>query len=729
MDEARESSKSPGTATWGRRRTVAATVAIVGAAVGTTLFTAHSTAATTTSDWGQYQLDLQGSGDNTAETALTALNASSLRVSWVAQGGTASTTQPLAVGGVAYWGSWDGNLHATSISSGVSLWTRPLGFTTCSVCTPTLVGMASTPAFGAIGSTPVLWVADGGNDTVGAGQVAVYAINAADGTIIWRTNIVAVGTDTFAWSSVRDFNGSLYFSTSSLSDNPVIPGRIYQLNDATGAIQTSLSTGGGVWGTPTFDTATGDMYVPVGAGNGGGTNDFSSSLLELSAANLAVVAHWTIPTSQQVTDGDFGSVPTLFDATINGVTRHLVGLGNKNGIFYAWDRTNVAAGPLWERAVAIGGQDPQGGNGTISPAVWDGTTLYVAGGNTTINGTQCAGGVRALNPADGTSKWEFCTTTGHVLGALAAAPGVIVVPAGASILVLSMATGQQLFAYKNPSGALFWGAPSVGDGHVFAPGMDGTLTALAPNASAAGPSITLVPASQSAVTGVAQTVTAAVVDGSGSPLPGTTVTFTVVNGPNVGQSASAVTDAAGHAPFTVTSATAGMDSIQGSFVDSTGTTRTSNPVQVTFTTTTGGVVISNLTVYDTTRASMWSVQPNLQVGAVIYGDRAYTLTAAPSLVTGDTWIRDTNSSKTFTGNPVVTFSINQQADVFIGMDKRVVRPTWLDATWSDTGLTETATGGPVTYELFRKTYTAGTVALGPLGTTSTAVALYTIAVR
>jgi hypothetical protein len=241
------------------------------------------------------------------------------------------------------------------------------------------------------------------------------------------------------------------------------------------------------------------------------------------------------------------------------------------------------------------------------------------------------------------------------------------------------------------------------------------------------PSITLAPASQSAGTGVSQTVTATVLDGSGNPLTGTTVNFSVLTGPNAGQTAGAVTDGAGHAPFTVTSTTAGTDTIQASFVDSTATTRTSNQVQATFTTgATGGVVITNLSVFDTTRAGMWSVQQNLQVGDVLYGDRTYTLTAAPSLVIGDTWIQDANGSKAFTGNPLVTFTVNQQADVFVGMDQRVGRPAWLDATWSDTGLTETGTG-PVTYELFRKTFAAGSVALDPVGLTT--ASMYTIAVQ
>jgi len=241
------------------------------------------------------------------------------------------------------------------------------------------------------------------------------------------------------------------------------------------------------------------------------------------------------------------------------------------------------------------------------------------------------------------------------------------------------------------------------------------------------PSVILSPATQSAFTGVAQKVTATVLDGYGNPLQGTTVTFKVVSGPDANQSASVVTNGAGQAVYTDASAIAGTDTIQASFVDSTSTTRTSNQVQVTFITpTTGGVVISNLTVYDTTRAAKWSVQPNLQLGNTLYADRTYTLNAAPSLVTGDTWIKDTNGSKAYTGNPLVTFTINQQANVYVGMDQRAGRPSWLDSTWTDTGLTETGTG-PVAYELFQKTFPAGTVSLGPVG--SAAVSMYTIAVQ
>jgi hypothetical protein len=321
-------------------------------------------------------------------------------------------------------------------------------------------------------------------------------------------------------------------------------------------------------------------------------------------------------------------------------------------------------------------------------------------------------------PAGFTSpnKWLELQRVGNTFTSWLSADGVNWTKIGTTTITMSNPVTIGLFDTSHNIGELSTAAFD----HV-------QVTGATPPPPPGQPSITLAPASQSAGTGTPQTVTATALDGSGNPVVGTTVSFNVLNGPDAGQTGSAATDGAGHAKFTVTSATAGTDTIQASFVDSTATKRSSNQVQVSFTTgTAGGVVISNLSVLDTANAAKWSVQQNLQVGDVIYGDRTYTLTAAPSLVIGDTWIRDANGSKAFTGNPLVTFTINQQATVIVGMDQRVGRPAWLDSTWSDTGLTETGTG-PVTYELFSKTFAAGSVALGPLGVTT--ASMYTIALQ
>ena len=108
--------------------------------------------------------------------------------------------------------------------------------------------------------------------------------------------------------------------------------------------------------------------------------------------------------SQTFGDADFGGTPTLFTATINGAPRALVGAINKDGLFFAWDRNNLAAGPVWQSTIA----DPSGSPRSIVSASCDGTRLYVGGGGATINGTSCYGNISALDPATGAFIWRSC---------------------------------------------------------------------------------------------------------------------------------------------------------------------------------------------------------------------------------------------------------------------------------------------------------------------------------
>src|SRR5262249_28446581 len=71
--------------------------------------------------------------------------------------------------------------------------------------------------------------------------------------------------------------------------------------------------------------------------------------------------------------------------------------------------------------------------------------------------------------------------------------------------------------------------------------------------------------------------------------------------------------------------------------------------------------ITNLSVKDTTHAASWSIQSNLRSGNVQYGDASTTITSVPASLAGAEWIRTANASTAYTGNPTVTFSINQEA--------------------------------------------------------------------
>jgi polyvinyl alcohol dehydrogenase (cytochrome) len=200
--------------------------------------------------------------------------------------------------------------------------------------------------------------------------------------------------------------------------------------------------------------------------------------VKLRASDLTVLGSWTVPAANQgAGDPDFGTTPTLFTATINNQPRQLVGAANKDGIFYAWDRTPNAQQQLtlvWQTTVGTASASPS--TGSIVSAAWDGTELYVGGGNVTINGTSCTGNIDALDPATGAYIWQSCLTS-HVLAGITEVPGLIVIgTTGGNLLVIATSNGAQLFSYRAASG--IQGESTVSNGIVYIPVGNGTLVAL-----------------------------------------------------------------------------------------------------------------------------------------------------------------------------------------------------------------------------------------------------------
>jgi hypothetical protein len=149
-------------------------------------------------------------------------------------------------------------------------------------------------------------------------------------------------------------------------------------------------------------------------------------------------------------------------------------------------------------------------------------------------------------------------------------------------------------------------------------------------------------------------------------------------------------------------------------------------------TVTGGVdvTIGELAVADTANAAFWSVQPNLQAGSIVNGDRPFPFVIVPADLRGVPWIRTANASRTSTADPLVTFRINVDATVAVAVDTRTGRPSWMDPSWVDTGTQLTDLEGTryFTFEVFEKAFPAGTVALGPDGDIAGVGNMYTVAV-
>jgi polyvinyl alcohol dehydrogenase (cytochrome) len=140
--------------------------------------------------------------------------------------------------------------------------------------------------------------------------------------------------------------------------------------------------------------------------------------------NLVKKESWQVPAATRGADADFGASPTLFTATLSGTSTKMVGACDKNGFFYAFRATNVAAGYVWRTQIGQG----QGFSGTkacLDAAIWDGSHLFVGGPATTINGVAYGGSIAMLDPATGSVLWRTGLPS-NVLGSPSAnASGVI----------------------------------------------------------------------------------------------------------------------------------------------------------------------------------------------------------------------------------------------------------------------------------------------------------------
>jgi hypothetical protein len=129
-------------------------------------------------------------------------------------------------------------------------------------------------------------------------------------------------------------------------------------------------------------------------------------------------------------------------------------------------------------------------------------------------------------------------------------------------------------------------------------------------------------------------------------------------------------------------------------------------------------LITDLVVNDVTNADDWSIRANLQLNDQEFSDRAYRITSLPPVYAGCAWLRSASDSKTYTGNPLISFTVSTDVNVFVVHDDAATpKPAWLTSGWSDTGdeIKDDANGTGATFSVFSKFFPAGTVSLGNNG--------------
>ena len=133
-----------------------------------------------------------------------------------------------------------------------------------------------------------------------------------------------------------------------------------------------------------------------------------------------------------------------------------------------------------------------------------------------------------------------------------------------------------------------------------------------------------------------------------------------------------------------------------------------------------GEFIKSLVVNDTTNSADWSIQSNLQVGDLVFGDRTVKFISVPDFLIGSEWIRTACNSKMFTSTEA-TFVPSTAITCYVGLDTRITSiPSWL-SSWTNTGETF-ANDGAVTFRIYKKSFPSGTtVELGTNGASSSVV--------
>jgi polyvinyl alcohol dehydrogenase (cytochrome) len=425
---------------------------------------------------------------------LSAADVPRLKLKWAFAfpGDLQSYSQASIVGGRLFVGSWGGKVYSLDAATGCIHWYFDAG-----------QGVRSAISIGRI-------VTAGGPREAaffGDGAANVYAVDAADGRLIWKVRV-----DDFPVARVSGsptlYDGRLYVPVASGEEGTgAVPtyeccrfrGSIVALDAATGkqvwktylipeepkptkrnAIGTQLwgPSGAPVWSSPAIDEKLRALYITSGNNYSDPTTAMSDSFVAMDldtgairwfqqmTASDAYTAACRLPDKTNCADSngpdlDFGASPILLTLASG---RRMIVAGQKSGVVHALD-PDAGGEILWQTRIGRGG--------TMGGVQWgsasDGTNIYVAlsdigrvmltYSNSTDADPKQGGGMFALRLADGGQAWSTpppgCGTRPRCSPAQSAA--VSAIPG----VAFSGSVDGHIRAYATSDGRILWDVDTI----------------------------------------------------------------------------------------------------------------------------------------------------------------------------------------------------------------------------------------------------------------------------
>ncbi len=412
-----------------------------------------------------------------AAAGLTAAEVPRLRLKWSfgLPGASASGSQVTVVGDRLFVGSRNGILYALDKNSGCLHWAFEAS-----------AGIRSTPVLApdAVG-VPTLYVADA--------HAFVYAIVPSSGALRWKVKIEE-HPDAMITGGIAVHEGRLYVPVSSLEEGTAtmasygcctFRGSIVALDARDGAqiwktytidgeaqptTRNSAGTqlfgpsGAAIWSAPTLDPVSNRLYVTTGDSYSHPVAPRSDSVMALAMDTGAILWSRQTHPSDAWTTGCLGTTPAErvgcpenagpdFDfgssaALVTAGGRPVLVAGQKSGNLYGLDPATGSV--LWETAAGEGGVL---GGIEWGFAVNEGV-VYASLSSAFEKDPGQAGGVVAVNAADGTRRWAAdppADTCNGRQGCTTAQPAAV---SGMPGVVFSGSLDGHLRAYDTASGTV-----------------------------------------------------------------------------------------------------------------------------------------------------------------------------------------------------------------------------------------------------------------------------------